>query len=310
MDLALLDIDRYPTLSRIRDAQIAAFPQCAGSLARRFRDATAEEFDFLEALARDIDRIVGRDLRAHCADYKFITDIVLEEEIYFRRENRYRLSTFAEALEKVYSNREYMTRYMNGLLMSQLWWSNHSAVMQFFKEVYLSGNKPGYRHLEIGPGHGLFLEYAAMHPHCGSATGWDVSPASLDLVRQTLSALDCQKPVSLELVNMFDAPTREFDSIVFSEVLEHLEDPAGALKSIASLLAPGGRTFINAPVNSPAPDHLSLFRSPEEIVRIVEEAGLRVERTLFAPTAGSTLDRARRMSLAISTVVVASNPQE
>ena len=239
--------------------------------------------------------------------YKFVTDIVLEEEIYFRRENRYRLSTFAQALEKVYKNREYMTQYMNGLLMSQLWWTNHTAVMRYFKEVYLEQSRPGYRHLEIGPGHGLFLHYAAIHPNCGSATGWDVSPASLDLVRQTFRALDCSKPISLELVDMFEAPPREFDSVVFSEVLEHLEDPSAALKSISALLAPGGRAFINAPVNSPAPDHLALFRSPEEIIKIVEDAGLRVESTLLAPTAGSSLERARRLSLAISTVVVASN---
>jgi adenine-specific DNA methylase len=78
-----------------------------------------------------------------------------------------------------------------------------------------------------------------------------------------------------------------------------------ALKAIQRLLAPGGRVFVNAPVNSPAPDHLSLFRKPEEIVDLVRDAGLDVEDTLFAPTSGATLEQARKRALAISTVVIA-----
>ena len=305
MTTFLIDQASYPQLARFYNAQVAGFPEHAATLARRFKETDASDFEFLERLAAQLALIVGDDLPRYCDDYRFIASIVLEEEIFFRRENRYRLSTFAEADAKVYSNKIYMTRYMNGLLMSQLWWRNHTSVMRYFSDTFLEGNKPGYRHLEIGPGHGLFLHTAAMHRKCGSASGWDVSEASLALVDSTLAALRCERPVDLTLVNMFDAPATAFDSITFSEVLEHLESPKLALAAISALLAPGGRAFINAPVNSPAPDHLTLFRAPEDIVGLVEAAGLVVEDTLFAPTAGATLERARKMALAISTVVIA-----
>jgi 2-polyprenyl-3-methyl-5-hydroxy-6-metoxy-1,4-benzoquinol methylase len=107
---------------------------------------------------------------------------------------------------------------------------------------------------------------------------------------------------------MFEAPGGQFGSIVFSEVLEHLEQPEQALQTIRRLLAPGGRAFINAPVNSPAPDHLKLFRTPEEIIDMIQDAGLAVEQTLFAPTNGLTLAQARKRSSTISTAAIVRKP--
>ena len=299
----------YPALNSFFRAQTTVFPEHEPKLVRRFANSGNEELAFLDRLAQMIARIVGPNVTTYCEDYRFLTDIVLEEEIFFRRENRYRLSTFREAEEQVYGDKVLMTRYMNGLLMSQLWWSNHTAALQFFCARFLDRNPPGFRHLEIGPGHGLLLYLAASHPNCGPATAWDISESSLHAVRSTLSGLDYSRPLSLELTNLFAAPKGEFDSIVFSEVLEHLEDPVAAIAAIKALLAPNGRAFVHAPVNSPAPDHLTLFRTPEEIVELVKASGLSVEDVLFAPTAGTSLQRARQLSLAISTIVIATrNP--
>ncbi|PWB84394.1 MAG: class I SAM-dependent methyltransferase [Methylocystaceae bacterium] len=251
-------------------------------------------------------QISGDDLTTFLEDYRWLCGVLMEEELFFRRENRYRLSTFAEAERTVYADRVFMTRYMNGLLMTQLWWANHSSVLRYYRDSFLPGNKQQCRHLEIGPGHGLFLYLAASAPNAGAIAGWDVSPASIAITRSAMNAMGATRPFDLSLVNMFEAPGGQFDSLTFSEVLEHLENPAQALAAIANLLAPSGRAFIQAPVNSPAPDHISLFRSPEEIVELVRESGLVVEDTLFAPPAGVTLERAREMALTISTVVVAS----
>ena len=242
-------------------------------------------------------------------DYRWLAHTVIEEEFVFRRSGRYRLSTFAEAEREVYSNREYMTRYMNGLLMTQLWWRNHTEVMHFFRDVYLPGNPEGFSHLEIGPGHGLFLYLTASTSTAGEVAGWDISRASIDVVKHTFSAVGLERPVALELVNMFDSPSRQFDSITFSEVLEHLEQPKLALEAIFRMLPRGGRAFINAPVNSPAPDHLTLFRTPEEIVALVKAAGFEIADTLFSPTNGATLQKARQLELAISTVILARKPE-
>ncbi|MDO9337772.1 MAG: methyltransferase domain-containing protein [Caulobacteraceae bacterium] len=299
----------YPTLASFYEAQVAAFPEHRGYLERRFRDDDAADLEFCEALTKTIAPIVGDNLQGYVEDYRWLAEIVIEEEIAFRRTGRYRLSTFEEANREVYANREYMTRYMNGLLMSQLWWRNHTQVMRYFRDTYLPTVPAGGKHLEIGPGHGLFLYYAAEYSKAGSVSGWDISETSLDLVRHTFRSVGLGRPVDLDLVDMFSGPENTFDSVTFSEVLEHMEEAAPALEAIFRVLKPGGRAFINAPVNSPAPDHLILFKTPEEVVDHVRAAGFEIEGTLFSPTSGASLERARKMGLAISTAVIGIKPE-
>jgi 2-polyprenyl-3-methyl-5-hydroxy-6-metoxy-1,4-benzoquinol methylase len=295
----------YPTLGAMITQQLRVFPKHEKYLSRRFRSAAPADLAFCEWLCGPIMRATGARLPTYCDDYRWLCGMLLEEELFFRRENRYRLSTFAEAERTVYADRLFMARYLNGLFMTQLWWQNHSNVLRYYRDVFLSGNKQNYKHLEIGPGHGLFLVLAASAPNAGSIAGWDVSPASIAATQEAMLAMGASRPFKLSLVNMFEAPVEQFDSVTFSEVLEHLEDPASALAAISKLLAPDGRAFIHAPVNSPAPDHLWLFRSPEEIVDLVEQSGLVIEDTLFAPATGATLQTAREKALTISTVVVA-----
>jgi 2-polyprenyl-3-methyl-5-hydroxy-6-metoxy-1,4-benzoquinol methylase len=100
----------------------------------------------------------------------------------------------------------------------------------------------------------------------------------------------------------------KFDCITFSEVLEHLEDPKGALVKLRSLLKPTGRLFINVPINSPAPDHLYLLRSPEEATDAIQNAGFEIERAEFYPMTNHTLEQARRHNLTISACMIGRPP--
>src|SRR5205085_1371454 len=101
----------------------------------------------------------GQDgLASLVADYRFICEkIVLPEELYFRRHGTYRLKTFEEAYRTVYSDRAFMTRYMNGLLVTDVIWINHCRCMMNYRQDFLPRLKPGASLLEIGPGHGLLL---------------------------------------------------------------------------------------------------------------------------------------------------------
>jgi len=294
-----------PNLGLLAQRQLAAFPEHCAYLEKRFADVTPDGLAFAEEIAGKVLRIAGPDLDRICEDYKWLSAVVLEEELNFRRTGRYRLSTFEEADREVYSNRPYMTRYMNGLLATQLWWRNHTEILRFFRDRFVAENPAGFRHLEIGPGHGLFLSLAAEAPNCGTAEGWDISDASLANTRAALEAMGMKHEVRLNKVNLFAAPKAKFNSICFSEVLEHLERPAEALAVLYSLLADDGRLFVNAPVNSPAPDHLYLFSKPEEVEDMVKDAGFRIEDRLFSPCTGASLERARKLKLSISAGVIA-----
>lgn len=302
----LAKYDSHPALASMLRQQLAAFPNHLHYLERRFAQRDDVTLRFEDLIAQKITLIARGKLNELCDDYRWLCEELLNEELHFVRTGRYRLSTFADAANAVYANPNYMKRYLNGLLASQLWWRNHTEVLRLFCEIFLPQNPLDFSHLEVGPGHGLYLHFAASAPNCKCATAWDISDTSLNSTRASLAALGTARRVLLERVDLFAAPKRTFDSIVFSEVLEHLEDPAAALSVLFGLLSQGGRIFINVPVNSPAPDHIFLFSAPEEVVRIVERAGFRIVKTLFAPGAGASLTSARKLRLAISTAVIAT----
>ncbi len=302
----MIDASTFPNLAYLVAVQLSVFPEHEEYLTRRFENSPDEELEIAEDLALKARQIVGDRLESVCESYKWLSGAIIDEEFYFRRNGKYRLSSFEEAYNQIYANEAYMTRYVEGILLSQIWWANHCATIKYFREQFIAGNPPGFSHLEVGPGHGLFLFYASESANCGSITGWDVSAASLKSTSECLRAMGVTKKATLREVNLLDAPDETFDSITFSEVLEHLEKPLDALKILHRVLKPGGRIMINAPVNSPAPDHIYLFNTPEEVIDMVVEAGFEIEQSMFSTVSGDSLERSRKLKSTISAVVIAT----
>jgi 2-polyprenyl-3-methyl-5-hydroxy-6-metoxy-1,4-benzoquinol methylase len=282
-------IRRWPEHRRFLEKNLAA---CSP----RARGHAIEAAGLIARIAQgDLDRLVD--------GYRWMCEMMQDEGLFFRRENRYRRTSFEEAFREVYSRPEIMGPYMDGLLVSQAVWSNHIRALDFFIDVFLAGRRPGGSYLEIGPGHGLLLYFAA---RAGEAVhGWDVSEDSVRHSGECVARLGVADAVRLACRNIFDAAASEtFDEIVLSEVLEHLEKPGEALATVRRLLARDGRLLINVPVNAPTIDHISLFRAPEDVVELVQASGLTVVDQLIAPAAGYTEERARRMGSAMSCCLV------
>jgi 2-polyprenyl-3-methyl-5-hydroxy-6-metoxy-1,4-benzoquinol methylase len=279
-----------------------------------FANRSSELLDTTEIIANLLERVaiaLGRTLDNYADDYRFLCEkIVYPEEVFFRRTGKYRLKTFAEANEQVYSNEYFMSRYMNGLFVSDALWLNHASAMNDFAKVYLPMTSQGGLHLEIGPGHGMLLPLALRFGRFRACSAWDVSATSVAHVRQVLEVLDISDRVDLQLRDLYSPKAvlenrGRFDTIVLSEVLEHLEQPRAALEIIRELLTETGTVWINVPANGPAPDHLFLLRTPREAEHIVRAAGLTIVRNALFPVAGASLDRAIRQELPISCVLVA-----
>lgn len=299
-----------PAVHSLVSRQLALWPQHAKFLDVSCANRPAEVWQVSEQTADLILRLANRSpqgLDGFCQDYRFLCErIVLPEELHFRRYGRYRLSSFADAYREVYSNRENMGRYMAGLLVSNVLWDPHARAMAHFVNCYLPALLEGTEHLEIGPGHGLLLYFASCAPAVRSVVGWDISPTSISQTAEALDTMGIDRPVDLKLRDLFAATeTNCFDSVVLSEILEHLEDPLAALRSVHTILRPAGRVWINVPVNSPAPDHIYLLRTPEEACELVEAGGFQIIDSCFFPVAGRTLEQARRVAASISCVITA-----
>ena len=305
----MIDTKSYTNLHNLTSALLSHWPEHTVFIEKSLAGRSTDVLEVSEELSKAIFKLsedIAGGIGAIITDYRFLCeDIVLPEEIYFRRNGKYRLTTFDEANAECYANHAFMDRYMNGLLLSDVMWSNHAHGFGYFVNSYLPRLPEMAHHLEIGPGHGLFLYFAQLSDKVGKLTGWDVSPTSIAKTTHALKNLGAVKAADLVLQNLYDAAGDEqFDSIILSEVLEHLEDPEVALQSVADRLAPNGLLWINVPANSPAPDHIFLVDSVEHAARLVEATGLKVIEAVGFPMTGTTLERAKKHKLAITCSVI------
>jgi 2-polyprenyl-3-methyl-5-hydroxy-6-metoxy-1,4-benzoquinol methylase len=307
---ALPGAEEFPHLAAIAAAALRAWPEHEKFLRASLGNADRGFLSRLENVATDVFALTGDELDIFAHDYRWTCEVVREEQFYFARHKKYRRSTIEEAIRDVYGNAPYMSRYVNGLLLTQVLWLNHAQAMDIYRHKFLHGNREGYEHLEVGPGHGLFLVSAARDPRCAGLTAWDVSPSSLESTRRALRKMKVVRPVAMEEAEIcsFDSKPDAFDSILCSEVLEHTEHPDKALDNIFRVLRPGGQLFLNIPVNSPAPDHISLWRKPGEVQSMVENKGFVIEEFITLPPTGRTLQEALKYDFDISCVIVASKP--
>ncbi|MEQ8256548.1 MAG: methyltransferase [Roseovarius confluentis] len=305
-----VDFGNHPSLQRVCREQVGVWPAHEATLATSLRDRSTEVLRDSEIFASLILRIAedhSQPIRKICTDYRyFCEEMILKAELFFRRNKRYERSTFEEAYNDVYADPVIMEKYMNGLLLSGLFWINHANALTYYRTKFLAGNVEGYDHLEVGPGHGTLLYFAATDPRMGSATGWDVSPGAIDATRRTLAAIGVDEKVSLVCQNLYDAPgsVNRYDSIVVSEVLEHLEDPKGALVCLHDYLKPGGRIYVNMPANSPAPDHIFLITDAEETLGFMREAGFEIEQRELFPMTGYSLEQCRKHALTVNCAAI------
>ena len=303
-------IGNYPKTSEIVRTLVELWPEHIGYCELRFSEVNAEFEYRMDQVSNLVLNNTGSDLSGYCRDYRWMCEEFLKEEIFFRRNGTYRLSTFEDAYNEVYSNPDYMGKYVRGILISQIIWDPHARAFDLFRTTFLDRLPEQSAYLEVGPGHGLFLYFAAQREKIEKLEAWDVSQSSIAETRGALANLGVTRDISIIEQDVLKAPSRhdEFDGAVISEVLEHLERPDLALASLFAALKPGGRIFINAPINSPAPDHIYLWRSTDELLELIKAQGFEIEDAQFLPVTGATLANAIRKDLSISCVVIGRKP--
>jgi 2-polyprenyl-3-methyl-5-hydroxy-6-metoxy-1,4-benzoquinol methylase len=305
---SLSNLVPFPSLASICADVLDVWPQHRQFLSLRFADPTEPALPITEEMAGLVVQIAGNNLPAFADDYRWTCETLIEEDLYFRRTGGYRWTFFEDAYREVYSRADYMQKYLRGLLLSQVLWANQAASFHFYVKRFLGRLEPNADYLEIGPGHGLLMHFAARSPLISSITGWDVSESSLAMTRHTLETIGVQDTFTLELHNILEPPTvsQAYDAVVVSEVLEHLDRPEAALVTVFQALKPGGLAFLNVPVNSPAPDHIYYWGSPFEVEELVRSVGFSIVDSDAAPTTGYSLERALRRKVTINSLIVAA----
>lgn len=83
-------------------------------------------------------------------------------------------------------------------------------------------------------------------------------------------------------------------------MLEHVERPERFLNKIRAVTKPHSYIFVSTCINSPAIDHIFLFRSREEVEALFRNAGLRVVERLELPYARRTAGECEEFHLPVN----------
>ncbi|NQZ13240.1 MAG: class I SAM-dependent methyltransferase [Alphaproteobacteria bacterium] len=249
----------------------------------------------------------GQNLPYMADSYLTIVGDTFKEQIYFMKHKEYRHKTYADVAGHVYDDEDYMNKYMYGLAITSFLWPNHLDMGRLFVETVPRDR--GGKYLDIGPGHGYYLMKAMELGSFDEFLGIDISEAS---IKQTGAILDHFKPefkdkFELRLMDFLDATELEagsFDAIVMGEVLEHVEQPDVFLKRIAELSKDDGYIYITTCINAPAVDHIYLWRTTDELEKMIEGTGLKIKTPLRLPYEGKTLEESQEQDLSINVAYV------
>jgi len=155
------------------------------------------------------------------------------------------------------------------------------------------------RFCDAGCGSGILLGDMLERFPWARGYGVDISDRMLRHARKVLTVWGLGNRADLVQADLRQFPwsTGTFDAIVSMEVLEHIPDPLSGLSELARVLAPGGRLVTSIPVQDPAPTHLHVFSSIEEVIEMHTAADLQIERqrvTEVAPGVPNVLIAARK----------------
>lgn len=237
----------------------------------------------------------GKSLEFGIDSYLRMVSDYVYEQLRFSQTGEYSCKSFADAYEKIYSKPEVMEYYMHGLIMSQFLWKHHYDMFRFFHENLSDYTANIKNYLEVGGGHGFYLNEAIKLIEGEVKYDLlDISESSINISKKFIDS----PAVTYILKDIFDYETTEkYNFITVGEVLEHIEEPVELLKKIASLLTEDGHVFITTPTNAPAIDHIFLFHDEAHVEQIINEAGFIVVDSVMLCSENVSLVRATALKL-------------
>lgn len=211
---------------------------------------------------------------------------VIEMQQEFYRSGRFSMDMHGGSL---YSDEEIMgRRYLIGLYLAQALWPNHHSKLAFFEREIVAFARQGTRVLDVGCGPGTYGLAIGRRVRCDELTMLDISPLSEPLVRGLAAADPVVDPGTMDVVigDFLEHPVPEggYDVILFSEIVEHLDDPEQGMRHLAATLARDGSVFFSTATNSAFYDHTIVFDDLDEIRDLVARHGFEVmaEHTVVA----------------------------
>lgn len=236
-------------------------------------------FEFAEDVVQRMLKVVTSDngFEYIAKTYLWYTKTIRVEEMYFSKEGKYRYEDYDEVYEKVYGRDDYMIDYVVGLGMTQIFWKNHWEIFKFFLDSFIPKVAGFMYGAEVGVGHGLF--HSEFLRRCPGMTSklLDISPSSLDMTLKMIEAsgLDPKRatPIECDIQKQIPVDDGSLDALLMGELIEHIQDGEAVMTAMTKKLKPSGYCYFSTAANSPAEDHILLFRTIDEIRTFLDKCG-------------------------------------
>lgn len=254
-----------PGLTESRQQAPEAFDRIAGTylswcVAARGESAIAEAVEAFARFSSDVNLAQGRyELTGH-----------------------YENKSFEECRLSVYDDASTMSGYLWGVYLSNFVWAHHLDLMLFFEQRFLSKLTPDCQLVEVAPGHGGWGLWALNRLVDARLQGYDVSETSMKIAGSLAAAAGLGARARYEqrdAMHLCQLPSPQAQACICCFLVEHLEQPAGLLASMAHVLQPGGLAFFTGALTAAQVDHIYEFRRESELVALAEQAGFRVLET-------------------------------
>jgi len=264
---------------------------------KNFSKLTPEELAELEQLAieyRDYLQYRGISLNDAIDSYLRFCNDIMNYQIFFFRHGNYPNKNSKLICSEIYENTEVMAYYNTAMALTQILWRTHFEIYKFFISYLKTGSSNIRSYLEIGCSHGLYTKAVLeLLPDSIPVTVVDICKHSIDETKSVLNYFSNNvKNISFFKTDIFEFNTaHKYEFIELGEVLEHVENPALLLRKIHSLLTPDGKVFVSTCANAPAPDHIYLFRTTEEIRDMLTTNGFEIESEKVLPVEDLSMDK-------------------
>ncbi|MEM9487903.1 MAG: class I SAM-dependent methyltransferase [Myxococcota bacterium] len=290
-------IDRaaHPLAAQVLDILQRRMFMLYKSTAQDSRSPLAERAPLLDRVAASLirdqpaDQVAGRLERAVKGYIKMSLEFLrLQRQL--EKSGHYLLASERDAYEQVYGHDGAYGEhgyYLDGLLLALALWPNHFEFWRYFQQDFIAALGERARIVEIGVGTGFHLaELLAARPEV-RYTGIDISALAVDYCKRYVFG-PAEPPAHVDFVveNVaagLRAEDGSCDALIMGEVLEHIEDPAGALRELYRVAAPGAPLFMTTVVFAAAIDHIYMFEDAQSIRDLVATTGWRIDSERVLP---------------------------
>jgi 2-polyprenyl-3-methyl-5-hydroxy-6-metoxy-1,4-benzoquinol methylase len=200
----------------------------------------------------------------------------------YEKTGRYTPQELPDIVSAVYEDAGYMVPYMWAAILIYPFWPSVVRHIAMYRDDFIRALPPKANMMELACGHGVLSLLAAEERADIHSDGLDISPPAIEIAQRLLKVSAHGDRVQFKVKDALTLGATgsggNYQGIVAAMVAEHLEDPRPLMKAIAHYLAPDGLVFFSTALESAQKDHIYEFHCESEVVRMAEDAGLRVTK--------------------------------